>query len=527
MTAPRRAKAARRALLCLMVLVGAWAGGGAAIAAQQPAPVDKHRALRHLLESKLQGRHASSDSSLAAAESIYAHAQRRLKLLAGKSDSLAAAESLYARTQHKLELLPGLPDSVREQVIDEMITGLDAAIENISQELSNLDLRIEDQAISLRDRQSGGRIKINIPPDLGEQISKGISSITASILSDLPDTVRALRRGPGGRVLVVPRPVTPAAPLAQAPAAPIPPPPPPPPVTLEHVERRVIGGDTVRILGDIVVGGDEEVRGSAIAIFGNVVVRGRVDRDVVSVLGNVELAGGSEVGGDVTAILGRLDRAREADVAGSVFSLAPSVFGRVGNVRELLWAGWPALVARLALFLVSAALLLLLLMLTPAARLQVMLGTLTARPGACLGHGVLWLVVGHLLLVPLMAILALSLIGIPLALLLALAYFAVVLLALGVASAQFGARARSTLRRKPAGSPAQTLLGFTLLHVPGFVGVLLGLVPGLGALAVLLGVLDIALKLAALAWGLGALLLCRLGRRVAVAPVPAEPAPVS
>ncbi len=106
----------------------------------------------------------------------------------GQLPDSAVAESLRLRVS-RLRAIASLPDSVQEQAIDQALDELGGVLENLTQELSNLDVQIEDQAISLRDRAGGGRVRINIPPDLGTRISQGISSITASILDELPDTL--------------------------------------------------------------------------------------------------------------------------------------------------------------------------------------------------------------------------------------------------------------------------------------------------------------------------------------------------
>ncbi len=419
----------------------------------------------------------------------------------------ARADSLRARAERRLRALADLPDSERVQALDEALVELGGAIENISRELSTLDLQIEDQAISLRDRAGGGRVRIDIPPDLGAQISRGISSITASILQELPDSI-----------VVRTHPAPPAIPggldVARAPR------PAEPPVLVVPVRRprHVIGGDVVRVLGDVVVEENEEVSGNAIAVFGDVRVRGRVNGDAVAVLGSLDLAGDARIAGDAVAVLGRLDRSTGSSVQGSTFALNPGWGPRLGGGRNLLWVGWPALAIRTTLFFISACLLMLLLTLAPSARLESARLALARRPLRCLGHGALWLLAGHLLLGFLAGVLVLTIIGIPLALLLAVLYLAVAVLAQGVVAWELAAR-----RADPAGgrggSPSRALLGLLLIHSPGLAGALIGLLPGMQGFAVSLGIFDIVVGLAAFGAGLGALVDTRFGTREL--PVPA------
>lgn len=407
----------------------------------------------------------------------------------------AQVESLHSLTEHRLQEIAQLPDSLRERALNDAIEDLGGAIEGLGQELSQLDLRIEDQAISLRDR-SGGRIRINIPPDLGEQISRGITSITASILDELPDTLRVpLPSGstrPEWEGRVRGRPPT----ILFTPRA--------------EPERRIVAGNAVKIFGDIVVDEDEEIAGDAIAVLGDVVVRGQVDGDVVAVLGGVDLGAGSEVRRGVTVVLGRLARHAEAEVGGNVFTLDPGWPGR--RTGGASWSGWLLLGAVWASFLILVLLLLLVLAVFPASRQQVAAAAFALRPGACLGLGLLWLLPGQLLLALLMGVLIMTIIGIPLALLVGLASLGLTLLGAGLTARGLAARLRGSSGSAGRSTLSGALLGFALLCAPGLLGGALAPLPGLAPLALVLLAVSGLLLLAAAALGLGALLRTRLGR---------------
>ncbi|MHB8078125.1 MAG: hypothetical protein ACYDIE_02565 [Candidatus Krumholzibacteriia bacterium] len=426
----------------------------------------------------------------------------------GQLPDSAVAESLRLRVA-RLRAIAALPDSIKGQAIDEALQELGGALESLTQELSNLDVQVEDQAISLRDRTGGGRVRINIPPDLGTRISQGITSITASILDELPDTLVIRGGKPGAHWRVATPSVRDAATRIFSP----PPPPPPPP-------RRVVGGDVVRVFGDVEVPAEEDVRGDVIAVFGAVTVRGHVDGRVMSVLGDVQLAGDAEVGHDVVALVGHLHRDPQAEVGGSVFALDSGLPGGKGGLRRMLVGGWLAFAAKLLLLLATLLLMILLFALVPRDRLDRALDALCTRPTVCLGQGLLWLFAGHLLLAFLMAVLILTLIGIPLALLLGVAYLALALLALGVTSHQLGVRVAAAWGLGWSHRLAFVVLGLCLLHLPGLLGALLGLIPGLWAVAATLVGLDALLRILALAYGLGALILCHFGRRAVPPPPP-------
>jgi len=76
-----------------------------------------------------------------------------------------------------------------------------------------------------------------------------------------------------------------------------------------------IGGDIVKF-GDIVIADDERVSGDVVSIGGNIIVKGQVDGDVVSVFGDIDLGEDAYIRGDAAAPLGSIDRASGATVIG-------------------------------------------------------------------------------------------------------------------------------------------------------------------------------------------------------------------
>jgi hypothetical protein len=79
------------------------------------------------------------------------------------------------------------------------------------------------------------------------------------------------------------------------------------------VERH---GDQISVFsGDIRVGPGEVLHGSAVCIGGDVTIEGRVTRDVIVILGSLELRG--EVGGSVTGVLSEFHM-QEAEISGEL-----------------------------------------------------------------------------------------------------------------------------------------------------------------------------------------------------------------
>jgi hypothetical protein len=91
------------------------------------------------------------------------------------------------------------------------------------------------------------------------------------------------------------------------------------------------GGDRVRVFGDVVVDEDEEVSGQVVAVLGSVRINGEVGNQVVAVLGSVDLGPRAIVRGDVVAVGGRLRRSPGSQIDGAVTEVPLSDVGwRVG-----------------------------------------------------------------------------------------------------------------------------------------------------------------------------------------------------
>ena len=114
----------------------------------------------------------------------------------------------------------------------------------------------------------------------------------------------------------------------------------PTPPTPERPSRpyRRSGGDRIRIFGDVVVQEGEEVTGEVVAVLGSVRIDGEVSREVVAVLGSIELGPRAVVHGDVVSVGGRLRRDPGAQVGGSVTEVS---LGDFGTTIDIPWApGW-------------------------------------------------------------------------------------------------------------------------------------------------------------------------------------------
>jgi hypothetical protein len=282
----------------------------------------------------------------------------------------------------------------------------------------------------------------------------------------------------------------------------------------------------VRVGGSITVAEDERVTGAVVAVAGSVTINGRVQDDVVAVGGNVRLGRRAEVNGDVVVVGGSVEREPGAVVRGKVSEVAfaiPGVHFRPNwrNVWSFPWfdsGPWRAFrlfasLVRMALFALLATLVLLVAP-TAVQRVQVAVTTEFWK-SALVG------LLAQLFFVPVLVlavvVLAVSIIGIPLLVLVpfaVLAFFVALLLGLAGAASGLG-------RLVQRGSSSATPTGFALLAIGlamiwgiTVLGRLVGLGGGplayIGTLVVLTG---FVIEYAAWSVGLGGALLTRFGRR--------------
>ncbi len=190
------------------------------------------------------------------------------------------------------------------------------------------------------------------------------------------------------------------------------------------------GGDEVAVGNSLRVEADEHVRGDAVAVFGSARIDGKVDGDVVAVFGSVHLGPESVVNGEVVSVFGAVHREPGSVVRGGIedvslghelqfrpefgFSpIMPEIGGLIGTV---LWIAFLAFIVSLAFLLARG----------PIERMEYRMTT-SAWKAAAAG------LVAWILFVPVLVmtcvILAISIIGIPL---LILVPFALLALAIGI-----------------------------------------------------------------------------------------------
>jgi hypothetical protein len=397
-----------------------------------------------------------------------------------------------------------VPDDVKAQVLDRYRVLLiqDGVVLTPRQETTPT-IEIRGGAIAIDGTPVSGR-------ELRERVGKDADLIIQLSYSS-PDALRAAFGSASEAPSVippVPQPSAPAPSVEPPPPVPAPPAPPEPP--------RIKHGAKVRFGDDITVEEDEIVSDAVVAIGGHVRVLGHVQGDVVAVGGGVELGPRAEVDGSVTSVGGRVEQERGAQIHGEVSEVAfpgghwaPGVLWG-GAVHDFMGSSFRLFGTALRI----AVVLLLCLVVVVIAERPV--SRIARRAG-----DEPWLsgfvgLLAQVLVVPLtvltVVVLAVSIIGIPLLLLVP---FALLALLVGALMGFVGVARRVGLWVVGPKSPAvATAVGVVLVAAGTILARLLGMLPGpIAPLAFVVAVIGFFLEFVAWTVGLGALLLTRFGTR--------------
>ena len=263
----------------------------------------------------------------------------------------------------------------------------------------------------------------------------------------------------------------------------------------------------VRFGEDIVIEADEVIDGSVVSIGGNVVVRGHVLEDVVSLGGRVTLEEGAIVEGDAAAIGGGIDRESGAEVLGEEVNieLGPAVFtvGTPGGGRYF----WAFFSLSLFLFLGLTALVVEWL-------LPVQIRRMTGHVRSALWPSFFVGLAAQVLLGPAFVILCITVIGIPAALLLPLVMTVAQIIGYVLVAAVLGAKFSGGGLDTRAAWVRASLAGLAVFGLFTLIPVLLTAVGGgIGQLGRLLLLGAIAANWTIDTVGTGAVLLSRFGSR--------------
>jgi hypothetical protein len=286
------------------------------------------------------------------------------------------------------------------------------------------------------------------------------------------------------------------------------------------------GGDRVRVFGDVRVREDEHIGGQVVAVIGSARVDGEVGDQVVAVLGSVDLGPKAIVHGDIVSVGGRVRRAEGSQVRGAVTEVS------LADANARLHIGpWVGGLGSLPPFegfgafpqLLGSTFRVLLLVLLASLALVLARGTVEASAHRLADDPIKSTLVGiaaEILLVPVLVltavVLAISLIGIPLLLLMPfVVVFLIFLALLGFSGSAFAigqwARRRFGLATSPG--VVDVCLGVFLILSP----LLLGRVIALGGwvagpVSFLLIAMGVGVEFLAWSAGFGAVLTNTMGR---------------
>jgi len=290
----------------------------------------------------------------------------------------------------------------------------------------------------------------------------------------------------------------------------------------------------VHIGSSIVVGEDELVTDPVVAIGGNVTVLGRVDDDVVAVGGSVRLGPKARVRGDVTAVGGRVDQERGATIGGTVneVRIGPQFNFKPWHMFDGVWFdGWDAIGSSFRLIgtvmRVSLVLLLVLLVALIASRPVQRIADRVGRDPWMSGFTGL---LAQLLFIPVLVvtvvILAVSIIGIPLLLLVPFAIVAfLVAMLVGFSGVALRVGRWAVGHERPAF--VALAVGVVLVSAVALLARTLSLLPvPLWPISWFLALTAFLLEYVAWTVGLGGALLTRFGTRGTSTPFEVTPPPL-
>ena len=370
---------------------------------------------------------------------------------------------------------------------------------------------------------SNSTIALDGTPVTGAELRERLGT-DAEVIFQLSYLTPAARRALAMAEAQPAPPAEPAPPAAAVPPADTDPP------SIPRPRRRE---EVVRIGGSVTVDADESVRGDVVAVGGSATINGEVEGNVVAVGGSVRLGPGAVVRGDVTSVGGEVDRDATAVIRGGVHEVA--VGGPWGDWSRGDWR-WNWMdgiypVARLTGTLVRIGLLALLTALVLfVARQPVehIADRVAADPLKSWFVGFLAEMLFFPVLILTAVVLAISIVGIPLLLLIPVAIVAALVAMLvgftGVAY-HIGRLLQDkvgALRTRPY---VAMFAGILLIVSPVLLARLVGLTGDLWFLVWPIAAVGFLLEYIAWTAGLGAAALVRFDRPRVSAPVVAAPPP--
>jgi hypothetical protein len=361
---------------------------------------------------------------------------------------------------------------------------------------------------------SGSTIAVDGAPVTGRELQERLGN-DADVVLQLSYLDPAARRSLAIGETPPPKPVDPTAPTVD-------------PGSMDRTEPQVPRTprarrreDIVRIGGSVTVDSDEYVRGDVVVVGGSASINGEIDGEVVVVGGSARFGPQADVRGDITVVGGGVSRDSSAVIRGSINEVG---FGGIpwrgewGRSADWDWMNGIYPVARLTGTLVRITLLILLttlVLFVAKAPVEEIADRVAADPVKSWFVGFL----AEMLFIPVLimtaVVLAISIIGIPLLVLLPVAIVAllvVMLVGFTAVAYHIGRLLQDkvdVLRTRPY---AATFTGILLIVSPVLLARLVGLTGDLGFVVWPIAAVGFLLEYSVWTAGLGAAALARFNR---------------
>lgn len=278
-------------------------------------------------------------------------------------------------------------------------------------------------------------------------------------------------------------------------------------------ERRFIGirgKDLVRFGEDVHIPYFELVRGNVVVIGGDLRIDGKVMGDVVNIFGKTTLSSSSVVNGEVVTVMGDLSKAGDATVGGETIIVGGEGFGMSMWPMMPLGHGLIKVIGRIVGFML-AALLLFLVVYFLSDRMKRSSTLVFGSFLKSLGVGFLVVFVGSIMAVILAVILAITIVGIPVSILIILSFVALVVMGYFVSALALGEFVTSKFNLDVDSPVIQGLIGLFALALFGLVASIMFINPFLSPVRVLLWNLGNFANFLAVITGVGAFVLTKAG----------------
>jgi hypothetical protein len=281
---------------------------------------------------------------------------------------------------------------------------------------------------------------------------------------------------------------------------------------------RVIGEDIVQFGDDIIVEEGEVVEGDVVAILGSIVVDGMVEGDVVAVGGELTIGPRGEIDGDAVAVGAGVTKEPGAKVRGETVSIGTGS-GFNPTICPMFTGSFFSRGGRLLILIIWTVMLIVLGLIIMAVFRRGVENVCERARKEAFKMGLFGLL-GWLLFLPVVAIFAITIIGIPVAILVVLAFFLALLFGFIGVSYAIGNRLGNGHGRSIYMSMAIGVVAlYGLLILAGLIGLPGGALHVIGQVVAFIGW---AVIFVAVTVGLGAVIMSKFGT-AALKPKPAPP----